>query len=1057
MRQISDEEAARGTRRTVAGYDYTFSVPKSVSVLWAVADAGTQELIARAHHHAVAQVLDFLEREVVVTRIGASTRGGPAAQADSTGVLATGYDHWDSRAGDPQLHTHVLVSNKTCTSQDGRWRAVDGRPMHAATVAVSQLFNAALADELARVLCLGWDTRDRGEDRNAAWEVAGVGEDLIAEFSARARDIDQETRRLVAAYAAEHGRQPSDRTIIRLRQQATLSTRPEKVLRSLAELTAEWRQRASGVLGEDATGWARRVIAAGDTLVIRADDVPLDVIDSLGVAVVQRVADRRSTWTRWNLHAEASRETMGWRFASIADREAVTGMITDAAEAASLRLTPEEMSVPVEFRRADGTSRFRPRHLALFSSQELMDAEAALLAWSRDVSAPSLPLETIDRVASAPDDAGRVLSEDQAEALAAVATSCRVVDVLVGPAGAGKTTALSGLRRAWEAEHGPGSVVGLAPSATAAAVLGEDLGIATENTAKWLTNHRLHGDTFTARQLVIVDEASLAGTFTLQQISRLAADAGAKVLLVGDWAQLQAVDAGGAFNLLVADRDHAPELTDIHRFRHDWEKAASLALRHGRPDAIAAYETNGRITGGDTDDMTEAAYQGWRADLNAGLSSLLIAEGLETARTLNQRARSDRIISGQVDGGNTVTLADGTQASRGDLVITRRNDRRLVAGRTGWVRNGDRWTVTRVRTDGAVTIRRAGMTRGGSVTLPAAYASQHLDLGYAVTAHRAQGVTVDTAHCVVTGSTTRENLYVGMTRGRDANRAYVAVDRPDDSHGVPHPSDDPNATCRTVLAGVLANSGAELSAHQAIQAEAETWGSIIQLGAEYETLAAATMQDRWAALIRASLPEPQAESVLGSEAFGPLAAELHRALAAGWNPETEFPRLVAARPLDDAADPAAVLNGRLARVLGTLESRPRRHQPAHVLGMYAEVADPASPAMAQALAERKTAMEARAADLLRQAIADRAPWLSAIGPRPADPAGARRWTQAALAVAAYRDRYQVESTSPFGVPASLVQRRDATRLRALAAQIRRVPEPDPQAPAQTARRQGPGL
>ncbi|MDR2348724.1 MAG: hypothetical protein LBD90_08985 [Bifidobacteriaceae bacterium] len=122
-------------------------------------------------------------------------------------------------------------------------------------------------------------------------------------------------------------------------------------------------------------------------------------------------------------------------------------------------------------------------------------------------------------------------------------------------------------------------------------------------------------------------------------------------------------------------------------------------------------------------------------------------------------------------------------------------------------------------------------------------------------------------------------------------------------------------------------------------------GSIIQLGAEYETLAAATMQDRWAALIRASLPEPQAESVLGSEAFGPLAAELHRALAAGWGPATELPRLAAARPLDDAADPAAVLHGRLARVLDALESRPRRRQPAYVLGMYAEVADPASPAM----------------------------------------------------------------------------------------------------------------
>ncbi|MCL1899437.1 MAG: relaxase domain-containing protein, partial [Promicromonosporaceae bacterium] len=447
VQEITSEETARGTRRTVAGFDYSFSVPKSVSVLWGLADAGTQEMIVQAHHNAVAQVVAFMEKEVVATRIGASTRGGPAAQVDSTGVLATVYDHWDSRDGDPQLHSHVLISNKTCTAQDGRWRAIDGRPMHAATIAISQLFNAALADELARMFGLSWDTRDRGDDRNDAWEIAEVGEDLIWEFSSRSRAINAETARLIAAYVAERGRQPSERTIIRFRQQATLSTRPEKVLRSLADLTAEWRERATGLLGEDATDWTRRVIAAGDSLVIRADDVPLDVIETLGVAVVQRTAERHSTWTRWTLHGEVSRQTMGWHFATIADREAVTGMIADAAQAASLRLTPEEMSVPAEFANPDGSSRFRPRHLALYSSQELLDAEAALVALSRDTSGPSLPVEVMEQVAASPDDAGRVLSEDQAEALAAVATSGRVVDVLVGPAGAGKTTALAALRR----------------------------------------------------------------------------------------------------------------------------------------------------------------------------------------------------------------------------------------------------------------------------------------------------------------------------------------------------------------------------------------------------------------------------------------------------------------------------------------------------------------------------------------------------------------------------------------------------------------------------------
>lgn len=107
-----------------------------------------------------------------------------------------------------------------------------------------------------------------------------------------------------------------------------------------------------------------------------------------------------------------------------------------------------------------------------------------------------------------------------------------------------------------------------------------------------------------------------------------------------------------------------------------------------------------------------------------------------------------------------VNLADGTMASEGDLTITRHNDRHLHTLRGDWVGNGDRWAVTRVHKDGSMQVQCLGTTVGGSVTLPAAYVAAHVDLGYAVTAHRAQGMTVDTSHVVVTGSTTRENLYV---------------------------------------------------------------------------------------------------------------------------------------------------------------------------------------------------------------------------------------------------------------------------------------------------------
>jgi len=300
-------------------------------------------------------------------------------------------------------------------------------------------------------------------------------------------------------------------------------------------------------------------------------------------------------------------------------------MVVDAAEAASLRLTPPELaSSPAAFRRPDGTTVFRPKHSALFSSEVLLAAEDRLLKRARMTTAPTVPLTAVERIAKRPDSRGRMLGDDQAAALTKIALSGRTVDVLVGPAGAGKTTAMSALRRAWEHEHGRGNVVGLAPSAVAAQVLADNLSIQTENTAKWLDTRDRTGDTFRQGQLVIVDEASLAGTLSLDRITMLAAEAGAKVLLVGDYAQLQSATAGGAFSLLVHDRDDTPELVNVHRFVNLWEKTASLALRHGRTDVIDTYADHSRVIGGETEEMIDAAYTAWRSDTLAGRATVLV-------------------------------------------------------------------------------------------------------------------------------------------------------------------------------------------------------------------------------------------------------------------------------------------------------------------------------------------------------------------------------------------------------------------------------------------------
>lgn len=1016
-------------RRAVAGYDFTFSLPKSASVLWAIADADTQAKIAAAHHHAIDDVLAFMERELATTRAGEAGRNGAVAQVEVTGLIAAAFDHFDSRAGDPQLHTHVVVSNKVRTVFDGKWRSLDGRPLHAATVAISELHNAVFADHLTRALGVGWERREREADRNPVWALAAVPEELVAEFSSRSRHIDIEKDRLIDEYIASHGRAPSKVTVIRLRQRATLSTRPDKQLRSLAELTHEWRIRASRLLRRDATTWARDVNRDAEApMPLRAEDVSHSILNQTAARVVESASERRSTWSHWNLYAEAARQTMGWRFIATEDREAIVGMITDAAEQRSVRLTPPELALaPVEFRRADGTSVFRPRNSERYSSITLLDAEERLLAASQSTAGPVVGAATLEHAERARRNHGIVLGEDQRNALHSIATSSRKLDVLIGPAGAGKTTAMHALRLAWEHEHGRGSVIGLAPSAAAARELADDLGIATENTAKWLRDNRQGHASMRAGQLVIIDEASLAGTLSLDRICTVAIHAGAKVLLVGDWAQLQSVDAGGAFRMLVEARPEAPELADVHRFQHSWEKDASLDLRNGRLQALDAYGAHDRIVGGDADAMSDAAYSAWLRDMASDMSSVLVADTGEAVGALNRRARAELILSGVVDASAEAPLRDESAASVGDVVITRKNDRRLRSG-SNWVRNGSRWRVTAVRRDGSLRVRNTDRIGARPLWLPAEYVTENVDLGYAVTAYRAQGITTDTAHAVIEAGTTRENMYVAMTRGRASNTAYVVTSRPDDNHSARHPGNRPDTTARDVLAGVLGHVGAELSAHETLIAEQESWGSIAQLAAEYETIASSAQRPRWINLIHAcGLPPALAEAAMASEAFGALSAGLRRAEALGHNVDALLPRIAAARGFEDAQDAAVVLHERLERVLARPSSGGSRGSGRRlIVGLIPAATGEMDAEMRRALDERAHLIEQRASVLVEAALASREIWIASLGRLPVDAARAGAWRRQASIVTAYRERYGVFEDDALGGPAtSANQRMDA--------------------------------
>jgi hypothetical protein len=250
-----------------------------------------------------------------------------------------------------------------------------------------------------------------------------------------------------------------------------------------------------------------------------------------------------------------------------------------------------------------------------------------------------------------------------------------------------------------------------------------------------------------------------------------------------------------------------------------------------------------------------------------------------------------------------------------------------------------------------------------------------------------------------------------MSRGRESNTAYVALDQPDDSHSTPEPDD---IAARTVLFGVLNHSGASMSAHQTMEAEYAIHGGIDRLAAELETIAADAQRHRFAELLRRSgLTPEQHEAVARSTALGPLIASLRRAEAYHHDLENLVPRIVAQHALDDADDIAAVLRYRLEQAAA---STPRdcRLSPRLITGLIPAPLGDMGDEHRQAIDERADLIEARARALVAAAVDCDAPWCRRLGTPPTEPQARELWTQTAATVAAYRDRYKIDIDLPLG-------------------------------------------
>jgi len=518
-RELSGQLARLSRQRTiaVAGYDLTFSPVKSVSTLWAVAPREVSQVIAQSHDDAVADTVGWLEDHAAYTRRG---RNG-VAQVEVRGLLAAAFTHRDSRSGDPDLHTHVAVSNKV-QAHDGRWLALDGRAVFRNAVAASERYNTRLEALLVQRLGVTFADRDPGNStldpalapapapapgvpaagKRAVREIVGVDGSLTRAWSSRRAAIEVRRAVLSAEFQRAHGRPPTAKESLALAQQANLATRAGKhEPRSELAQRFTWRREAEQVLGgpDALAAYVAGALGTADPAV-RARPVPAGWAQLTAPQVLATISRSRATWQQHHVRAEAERRARadGIRLADL--DHAVDQVVRVALSAGhSIALDPVrdgtlgsaarelagqlDLFEPAALRRSDGTSVYTVAGPTLFTSPQVLAAEQRVLAAAGRLDGRTLTTGQVDLALVESAANGVQLNPGQAALVRALATSPARVQLALAPAGTGKTTAMRVLTRAWTTSTSTtlntgtvvGTVVGLAPSAAAAAVLREEI------------------------------------------------------------------------------------------------------------------------------------------------------------------------------------------------------------------------------------------------------------------------------------------------------------------------------------------------------------------------------------------------------------------------------------------------------------------------------------------------------------------------------------------------------------------------------------------------------
>ncbi|MET8139902.1 MobF family relaxase [Sphaerisporangium sp. NPDC005288] len=1028
-------EESRRARAAVAGFDVVFAPVKSAALLWALdTRPHVRQAVRHAHEAARDAALEMLEQHAAFTRTG---KGG-LAQIETHGLIAAMFDHYDSRAGDPNLHTHVAISSKV-QGVDGKWRSLDARALYRITVAASEFYNTAFETELRRRIPVTFTARsDTRDQREPIREISGIPLEFIEFFSSRRTDIEARYEQLLRRFRREHGHDPNRQIAHRLARQANLETRDaKKTARSLQEMRADWAQSFTERFGPGAIGRLMSAVPDGPTPASPAAS-NVDITDLAG-RIVTGVSQMRSTWTVWNLRAETERHLRAEVPLDSPEqhRTLVTRVIESClSPALCVRVdgtTP--LTEPELLRRSDGSSVFKEHAATRFTSRLILDAEQRLVAAAKTPTGVGVTSTQVAAALREFDAHGVTLDTGQRRLVTTFATDDRLMVAGLGPAGAGKTTAMRAY--AYVAAQTGQRLVALATSSAASDVLGKELGVRAENLHKFVHEHTVgrYAAHLQAGQpvpeearmfalnpgdVVLLDEAGMAGTLTLDKLVQIAAHRGAVVRLLGDYRQLGAVESGGALRLIAAEAG-AVELTTLYRFNDPAEAEATLRIRLGDSAGLDFYLTQNRIRSGSRQAMIEEAYASWKADMLAGRTTLMAAATGVNVTALAAQARLDRIEAGQVET-DGVLLHDGNRAGVGDWIVTRRNERTLRVHRgKDWVKNGDAWSVQARHPDGSLTVQH--LEHRGTVHLPADYAAANVELLYATTTNRAQGSTVDTAHPLVTSEMTRENLYVVLSRARQRTVLHVvthellAYDPDDRLDRVRH--DARQYAAREILHNILRREGNEISATESIQRAADDARSLATLVPRRQHAATLLAQHAYTQLAHQTLPRPLAQAITGYDGWPSVIVALAQAEALGWPAR----HLLAVTARNDDLLTAETPGRLLAwRIRDHVQNHPAPAHPAPSRAAPEPTPLPwlitghrtgeGDPQLVRYVADADELISARVQHLTGTTISTRPAWSTPLGPAPADPHQRDQWERHVGIVAAYRDQHQVTTDDP---------------------------------------------